>query len=190
MAIYKAEPPEIANAAATNRLLSLDKAHGRLGDAEAGGGLHADPTNCLPVYHADAAVLSETASSLSNAQRVGWQYLVGSVGTMKSVEVIGDKAVAVGSGKTAEHISRALEIAEQRLPEQEYQARMLTFGRAENPVLWLHPDDGDDERFFTIDSEPQEVAPAEVLGRAQYVQGVRQDRLLTPRRPPDDESGG
>lgn len=190
MAIYKPAPPEAANAAASNRLASLDRARGRVHDGEAGGGIQADPANSLPVYHADAAMLADPMRSLSNASLVGWQYMVESGGVMKSVEVRGERAVAVDSGRTADDISRALAIAEQNLPPQEYQARMLTFGRAENPVLWLHPDDGDDDRFFILGPEPHEVAPTDVLNRAAYAQAVRTVKRNAPSHELDDECGG
>lgn len=189
MAIYKSTPPEAANVVATDRLASLERARGRVHDVEAGGGI-ADPKNCLPVYHIDAGMLADPMHSLSNANPVGWQYLIESGGVMQIVEVIGEQVVSVDSGRSGHNINHALAIAEQNLPQQEYQARMLTFGRAENPVLWLHPDKGDDERFFTLGSTPHEVAPTDVLDRAAYAHTVRTTKSFAPSHEPDDECGG
>lgn len=190
MPINKPTPPESASAAVTSRLASLERARGRSPDLEAGGGILANPDNCLPVYHLDSGSMPEAGMLLADAKPVGWQYLVGHGTDAKSVEVIGDKALAVDRGRVAHDIARALEVAEGKASDRDYEARMLTFGRVANPVLWLHPAGGGAERFFSLGPEPGEIEPGRALSSAQATARVRQSRQLKALEAHDDETGG
>ncbi|MGJ9420138.1 hypothetical protein ACHAC9_20645 [Massilia sp. CMS3.1] len=193
MTINKLVPPDSTSAAATRQLAALERAQGRIPNMEAGGGVLANPENCLPIYHLDGKVLCQMNADggvpLSAATPVGWQYLIGQDDHAKSVEVVGDKAVAIDTGEVALEIAHALKIADQGHPDEMYEARMLTFGRAENPVLWLHPEDGVD-RFYSLGPEPAEVEPALVLDGAMKAAVARQAIQASPNFIPGDEVGG
>ena len=190
MPISKPIPPETASAAVTSRLASLERAKGRSLNLEAGGGILANPGNCLPVYHIDSGSLSEPGMSIADAKPVGWQYLVGQGAEAKSVEVIGDKALAVDRGQVAHDIARALDIAEGKASDANYEARMLTFGRVGNPVLWLHPAAGGADRFFSLGPDPGEIEPARAMSKAMATTRVRQIRRSNIFESTDDETGG
>lgn len=201
MAINKPDPPEAATKAATSSLASLSRARGG-DDAEDGGGL-GNGGNSLPIYHVDGTLLNiegspfeanpkvaNPADSLANARAVGWQYLVGTAPHIKCIEVIDDHTAAVDHGPMATGISRALDVAASETPDGLFEARMLTFGRVENPVLWLHGEESGGERFFSLGSDAAEVDPALVLGRAAQSALIRQKGELERANDDDDESGG
>lgn len=190
MSINKLIPPATASAAATRRLAALESAYGRLPAVEAGGGIITNLVDCLPVYHLDCGKPGGFGMSLLAAKHVGWQYLIGQGANAASVEVVNDQAVAVDRGQVARHIASALEVAEGSSSDQEYEARMLTFGRVGNPVLWLHADNGGGERFFSLGPEPSEVEPASVLASASQHARVRQARRTDFFDTTDDETGG
>lgn len=190
MSISKPKPPASASEAATSRLASLERARGRIPDLEAGGGTLANPEQCLPVYYLDSALGAKDGVSLAAATLVGWQYLIGKGHDAKSVEVVNNVAVAVDRGQVALDIKLALDIAQDNVSDWDYEARMLTFGRVANPVLWLHPENGSVERFFSLGLRPHEVTPERVLADVRASASVREKSWSTSRDRSDDESGG
>jgi hypothetical protein len=189
MAIKQVLPPKSASDAATQRLVSLEHASGRIPDLEAGGGILANPQNCLPIYHLSSNKINSIGTPLSAALPTGWQYLVGRGEDAKSVEVIDDNAVAVDRGQVALNILNAIKAAERNTSDAQYEARMLTFGRVENPVLWLHPQEGGSERFFSLDPVSVEVEPRQILSKVSSAATVRQNRS-SATFVEDNESGG
>jgi len=190
MPIHRIDPPETDNQAAIDRLASLERARGHAGDLEAGGGPDMHPEGVLEMYHLDHAEAGQPLASLSEARPVGWQYLIRQTHAITSVEVVDGEAVAIDKGQVASDIAHALEVAGDNASDQDYEARMLTFGRAGENVLWLHPQDGGAERFFTLGPSVDEVEPADVLAGVSRNAAVRRDYLPASFVDLDDESGG
>ena len=150
----------------------------------------ANPDHSLPVYHLDCAINMNEELSLAAARPVGWQYLVGFGEDAKSVEVLDDVAVTVDRGAVALNIAHALHVAQKNVSDIDYEARMLTFGRVANPVLWLHPEYDGAERFFSLGPESQEVEPANVIAKARNIAATRKTSSTMSLEGSNDESGG
>jgi hypothetical protein len=164
-------------------------------DTEAGGGsagtLHAP----LAVYYLDADTLANNPSP-TQARQVGWRYLVNQGDSVEAVELLGDQVSSITQGEVPAHLAQAMAVAEHTVNVwNDYEARILLFGRAGDSLLWLHASADGQDRFFSLSADPGEVDEDDAMRRASAKARMRQrlskppSEVQTPGAEPD-ESGG
>jgi len=149
----------------------------------------------LAVYYLDTDTLVLNPSP-AQARRVGWRYLVNSGGSVDAVEVLGDQVTSITQGAVPSHLAQAMSVAEHTVDKlNDYEARILLFGRAGHALLWLHTTSPGQDRFFSLGANPKEVAKDDAMRRASEKARMRQrlstavHDVQTPSAEPD-ESGG
>jgi hypothetical protein len=164
-------------------------------DTEAGGGMVGTLHDPLAVYYLDMDTLARNPSP-AQARRIGWRYLVNSGGSVEAVELHGNQVTSITQGEVPAHLAEALSVAERAVDElNDYEARILLFGRAGHALLWLHTSSAVQDRFFSLGANPKEVAQDDAMRRASEKAQVRQrlsrvshDVQTSSAEP--DESGG
>lgn len=195
MTITTALAPQNSADIACRSFEALRRAQGLApADIEAGGGSVAPVRDPLAVYYLGVDTLASDAST-KQARQVGWRYLVNQGGSVGAVEVLGNQVSSITQGEAPAHLAQALLVAENTVEEwNDYEARILLFGRSGASLLWLHANHGRD-RFFALSADPHEVEEQVAIRGASKKARMRQ-RLskqrtehLTPS-PEQDESGG
>jgi hypothetical protein len=168
MTIYRADAPKgwadlVAHQASVMRRSFSPKLNA---DDSGGGGTITEIHDPFPVYYLPPEHLSVLASP-SDAQQVGWRYLMTDGDALSSVDVKNDegcpRVAVISRGGSAAALSAAQEAAKRQTGSQAYEVRILEFGRAGPGALWLHSDNVPD-RFFALDSQqPKELTKNEVL---------------------------